>query len=83
MLSAQLPAILRNMSHEMPVTTKAQPSAESEDCVNSLKSRRHEFPSKTEKSANYREILECLLTPTCGALLLYESKDEATRGGGL
>ena len=66
----------------MPVTTNAQLSAESGDCVNSLKSRRHEFPSKTEKSANYREILECLLTPTCGAKHLAEI-EEATSDGGL
>jgi hypothetical protein len=51
----------------MPVTTKAQLGAESEDCVNSLKPRMCEFLSKIKKSAKSRDIPNRSLTPTCGA----------------
>lgn len=63
--------ILRNMSHETPVTTKAQLDAEGEDRVNSLNPRIHEFLSKIKKSAKSRYILNSYLTPTCGALMPY------------
>jgi hypothetical protein len=51
----------------MPVTTKAQLDAESEDCVNSLKPRMREFLSKIKKSVKSGDIPNGSLTPTCGA----------------
>jgi hypothetical protein len=67
----------------MPVTTKAQLSAESEDCVNSFNPREHEFLSKIKKSAKSRDIPIGHLTPTCGAKTLRKSKAEAADDGGL
>jgi len=57
----------QKMSHEMPVTTKAQLSAETEDSANNVKRRMHEFLNKTKKSAKTRDIPDGSLTPTCGA----------------
>jgi hypothetical protein len=51
----------------MPVTTKAQVDAESEDRVNSLNARVHEFLSKIKKSSKTRDIPDRSLSPTCGA----------------
>lgn len=66
----------------MPVTTKAQLSAESEVCVNSLQPREHQFLSKTKKSAKTRNISNGSLTPTCGAIIPSKTK-EGHRDGGL
>jgi len=67
----------------MPVTTKAQVDAESEDRVNSLNARMHEFLSKIKKCSKTRDIPDRSLTPTCGATILSKNEDEATRDGGL
>lgn len=51
----------------MPVTTKAQRSAEGGDTANSVKRRMCEFLSKTKKFAKSGDNFERSLMPTCGA----------------
>jgi hypothetical protein len=68
------------MSHEMPVTTKAQLDAESEDCVNSLK------PQNTTSLAKLRNLLKAS-TFLLGLFLLPAEPDRTkvagSRSGGL
>jgi hypothetical protein len=55
---------------KIPVTTKAQLSAKSEDSANNLKPEMHELISKIKNSAKDCDILESRHAPTCGAVIL-------------
>ena len=70
------------MGQEMPVTTKAQLYAESEEGANSLNSQMRDFLSKIKKSAKSRDIPNGSLTPTCGELFL-SSRTRGHPGDGL
>jgi len=54
----------------MPVTTKAQLSAETEHGTNGVKRRMSEFLRKTEKPSKTRDIPNGSRSPTCGAIFL-------------
>jgi hypothetical protein len=71
------------MHHEMPVTTKAQLSAETQD-GKQLKTRMREFLSKIKKSAKIRVIPNGSHPPTCGlAFKVSEPYEDSTPQQGL